>query len=215
MKNYIKMARKKIILTQKQLDEICGDNSTYLDGLALTPDLADNYSNEITTNGHMDDAYPEPLTTDDYASELTNNSRGYWGLRGMGSVSTIREVSKKDWEKEMLFKEGNQHLKHRTFGATADSEGKSYAAATTNISRYKSAAKRAKSGSPEEKQKALRTMQKMQNNWSGLAVATNQYETAKAVDKQINPGPKSAPKNSGNGKAHSKKTPDSGVFLNE
>ena len=117
--------------------------------------------------------------------------------------------------KEMLFKEGNQRLKHRTFGATADSEGKSYAAATTNISRYKNAAKRAKSGSPEEKQKALRTMQKMQNNWSGLAVATNQYETAKAVDKQINPGLKSAPKNSGNGKAHSKKTPDSGVFLNE
>ena len=84
------MKRKKIILTQKQLDEICGDNFTYLDGLALTPDLPDNYSNEITTNGSIDNAYPDPTNTDDLAHDMTNNTRGYWGLRGMGSVSTIR-----------------------------------------------------------------------------------------------------------------------------
>ena len=57
-------------------------------------------------------------------------------------------------------------------------------------------------------------MQKMQKNWSGLGVATNQYETAKKIDKEINPGIKSAPKNSGNGKAHSPKKPSDGVFLN-
>ena len=209
------MARKKIILTQRQLDEICGDNSTYLDGLALTPDLSSNYSNEITTNGDIEDAYPEPITTDDLASDMTNNTRGYWGLRGMGSVSTIREVTKKEWEKEFIINEDNQRLKNRVFGATNDSEGKSYDATKKNISRYRIAAQKAKSGSPEEKQKALRTMQKMQNNWSGLGIATNQYETAKAVDKQINPGIKSAPKNAGNGKAHTKKTPDNGIFINE
>ena len=209
------MAKKKIILTQKQLDEICGDNSTYLDGLALTPDLANNYSNEITTNGHMDDNYPEPTTTDDLAKDMTNNTRGYWGLRGMGSVSTIREMTKKEWEQKRVLKEDNQRLKHRTFGTTTDSEGKSYDATKKNISRYKLAAQKAKSGSPEEKQKALKTMQKMQDNWSGLDVAMNQYETAKMVDKQINPGIKSAPKNSGNGKAHTKKTSGNGVFLNE
>lgn len=209
------MARKKIILTQRQLDEICGDNSTYLDGLALTPDLSSNYSNEITTNGDIEDAYPEPITTDELASDMTNNTRGYWGLRGMGSVSTIREVTKKDWEKEFIINEDNQRLKNRVFGATSDSEGKSYDATKKSISRYRIAAQKAKSGSPEDKQKALRTMQKMQNNWSGLGVATNQYETAKAVDKQINPGIKSAPKNAGNGKAHTKKTPNNGIFINE
>lgn len=206
------MARKKIILTQRQLDEICGDNSTYLDGLALTPDLSNNYSNEITTNGDIEDAYPEPITTDDLASDMTNNTRGYWGLRGMGSVSTIREVTKKDWEKEFVVAEDNLRLKNRVFGATNDEEGKSYDATKKNISRYNIAAQKAKSGTPEEKQKALKTMQKMQKNWGGLNIARNQYETAKAVDKQINPGIKSAPKNAGNGKAHTKKTPENGIF---
>jgi hypothetical protein len=206
------MARKKLILTQRQLDEICGDNSTYLDGLALTPDLSSNYSNEITTNGDIEDAYPEPITTDDLASDMTNNTRGYWGLRGMGSVSTIREVTKKDWEKEFVVAEDNLRLKNRVFGTTNDEEGKSYDATKKNISRYNIAAQKAKSGTPEEKQKALKTMQKMQKNWGGLNIARNQYETAKAVDKQINPGIKSAPKNAGNGKAHTKKTPENGIF---
>jgi hypothetical protein len=205
------MARKKLILTQRQLDEICGDNSTYLDGLALTPDLSSNYSNEITTNGDIEDAYPEPITTDDLASDMTNNTRGYWGLRGMGSVSTIREMTKKEWEQEII-NEDNQRLKNREFGATRNSEGKGYDATKKNISRFNIAAQKAKSGTPEEKQKALKTMQRMQNNWGGLNVAMNQYETAKKVDKQINPGIKSAPKSAGNGKAHSKKTPDNGIF---
>lgn len=204
------MRRKKIILTQKQLDEICGDNFTYLDGLALTPDLADNYSNEISTNGKIDGAYPDQTTTDDLAHDMTNNTRGYWGLRGMGSVSTIREMSKKDWEKEIF--ETNQHLTGRTFGATSETPGKSYAAVTTNKSRLNKAIKQSKSANPLLKQKALNTIQKMQNNGSTSKVAFNQYETAKKVDKQINPGIKSAPKNAGNGKAHSKKNPQNGIF---
>ena len=207
------MGKKTLILTQKQLDEICGDNSTYLDGLALTPDLTDNYSNEITTNGSMEDAYPNPITTDKYAGDITNDTRGYWGLRGMGSISTIREISKKEWE-NIILNEDNQRLKNRTFGATSNSDAKSYDATKKNISRYRIAAKKTKNGTPEEKQKAVKTMQKMQKNWSGLGVATNQYETAKKIDKEINPGIKSAPKNSGNGKAHSPKTNDGGIFIN-
>ena len=208
------MGKKKIILTQKQLDEICGDNSTYLDGLALTPDLKDNYSNEITSNGSMEDAYPYPITTDDYAKDTTNNTRGYWGLRGMGSVSTIREMTKKEWE-EIILSEDNQRLKYRTFGATSTSNGKSYDATKKNISRYNIAAEKAKSGTPEEKTKALKTMERMNNNWGGLGIASKQYNTAKQVDKQIKPPMKSAPKISGNGKAHSKKEPNNGgIFIN-
>ena len=54
----------------------------------------------------------------------------------------------------------------------------------------------------------------MKKNWNGLGVASNQYETAKKIDKDIRPTIKSAPKNNGNGKAHSPKQPTNGVFLN-
>lgn len=202
---------KKIILSQKQLDEICGDNSTYLDGLALTPDIENNFANEITPNGKIDGGYSKPLTTDDFAETLTNNVRGYFGLRGAGSVSTIREMSKKEWEEKIL-NEDNERLKYRKFGATDNSEGKGYYATKKNINRFNKASQTAKNGNPVEKAKALKTMQRMQQNWSGLSTAINQYETAKRVDNQIKPGIKSAPKNSGNGKAHSKKNPNNGIF---
>ena len=57
----------------------------------------------------------------------------------------------------------------------------------------------------------------MHQNWDGLDVADAQYTAAKASDKitqQNKPDGakiKSAPKESGNGKAHS---PKNGVFLN-
>jgi hypothetical protein len=189
------MEKRQIILTQKQLDEICGNNSTYLDGLALTPDLADDYSNEITSNGKIEGAYPDPTTTDDFANDSTNNTRGYWGLRGMGSISTIREMSKKEWEEAILFNEENQRLKHRIFGASNNSDGKGYDATVKNIERYKKAANMAQTGSQKDKIKAKTTMQKMEKNWPGLEVAMNQYDNAKKIDKQLNPGIKSAPKN--------------------
>lgn len=207
------MGNKKIILTQKQLDEICGDNSTYLDGLASTPDIGNVYSNEITTNGSIDNAYPDPTTTDDYASDTTNNVRGYWGLRGMGSMSTLREMTKGEWEK-MIFNEDNKRLKHRTFGCTNNSDGKSYDATKKNLSRLHIAQRKLQNGSNDEKQKAIKTIKRMKNNWKGIDVADNQYETAKKIDKQIKPSIKSTPKNSGNGKAHSPKKPSDGVFLN-
>lgn len=207
------MAKKQVIITQKQLDEICGNNSIYLDGLALTPDLGNIYSNEITTNGNIDGAYPKPTTTDDYANDTTNNTRGYWGLRGMGSVSTLREMSKKEWECHNMILEDNQRLKYRKFGATATSVAKSYDATKKNISRYNIALNKVKTGNQEEKQKALKTIEKMKKNWDGLDVAANQYETAKMVDKQIKPMRKNK-KNNVFTKSNSIKTPDNGVFLN-
>ena len=208
------MKIKKIILTQKQLDEICGDNSTYLDSLALKPDSKSNYSNEITTSGPIETGYPKPITTDDFASDTTNNNRGYWRLRGMGNASTIRECSKKEWEKE-IFNETNQHLTGRTFGATSETPGKSYAAVTTNKSRLNSAIKQSRSNNPQIKRKALNTIKKMQDNGSTSQLAFNQSETAKKTDKQIHPNIKSAPKNNGNGKAHTTKITKNGTFINE
>lgn len=204
------MGKKKLILTQKQLDEICGDNSTYLDGLALTPDLGNIYSNEITTNGAIDNAYPKPTTTDDYASDTTNNVRGYWNLRGMGSVSTLREMSKKEWE-NLILNEENSRLKLRNFGGK---DGQSYYSVLKSKKRLEDAEKKLKNGSQEEKVKANKTINRMIKNNPNIKLAIQQYETAKKVDKDIRPAMKSAPKNSGNGKAHSPKKPTNGVFIN-
>lgn len=204
------MSKKKIILSQRQLDEICGGNSTYLDGLALSPDIGNVFSNEVSTDGAIENGYPLPTTTDDYADVSTNNNRGFWSLRGMGSIHTIREMTKGEWEANMLSEE-NERLLNRNFGATNDSEGKGYYATLKNKSRYENAKNTVQSGTPEEKRKALKTIERMKKNWPGIDVAINQYETAKKVDKTIKPRMKSAPKNSGNGKAHS---PKNGVFIN-
>ena len=51
------MTKKTLILSQKQLDEICGGDSTYLDGLSLNPDKAEDYSNVVTADGAVDTGY--------------------------------------------------------------------------------------------------------------------------------------------------------------
>jgi hypothetical protein len=209
---------KKIILSQKQLDEICGSNSTYLDGLALTPDIGNIFSTEVTTDGSLDDGYPDPTTTDDFSKTLANNWRGNAKLRGMGPI-TVREMAKKDWENVILNEEhehGNQRLKSRVFGATQDSEAKGYGATKKNVSRFNIAQNKLKNGNPVEKAEAAKTVKRMRDNWPGIDVAKNQYETAKTTDKtiqknKIGPKIKSAPKNSGNGKGHS---PKNGIITN-
>ena len=208
------MAKKTLILSQKQLDEICGGDSNYLDGLALNPDLPLDFANQVTTNGSVEQGYADPMTTDDFADEFKHNRRNFC-LRGRAMGSTVREMTKRDWEIKIVFNEDNQRLLRRNFGATNDSEGKGYYATKKNIERYDDASEKSKNAStPEERQKALETMRTMERNWPGLEVAKNQYETAKKIDKQIRPNIKSAPKESGNGKAHSIKKPVDGVFLN-
>ena len=212
------MGNRKIILTQKQLDEICGGNSTYLDGLALTPDIGDIFTKEITTNGSIEGGYPDPTTTDDFSHTLTNNWKGFQKLKGMGPA-VIKEISKKEWFETVVEEDaehGNKRLKNRMFGGTKDSEAKGYDATKKNVSRYNIAQRNLKSSNPIIKQKAANTIKRMKDNWSGIEVAKSQYETAKNADKimqKTKMGPKidSAPKQSGNGKAHS---PKEGVIIN-
>ena len=207
---------KKIILSQKQLNEICGGNSDYLDGLALTPDIGNIFSTEITSDGSIDNAYPEPTTTDDFANTLTNNWRGNAKLKGMGPVS-IREMSKKEWENTILNEEhehGNQRLKTRVFGGNKEVKG--YDAAKKSINRLKNAEKNLRTGTPEVKKKAAQTIKTMKKNWGDIEIAKNQYDTAKYNDKimqrnKIGPKIKSAPKNTGNGQGHN---PKNGIITN-
>ena len=215
------MAKKKLILSQEQIERICeGEDFVYLSDLASKPDLGNIYATEVTTDGSVEDAYADPTTTDDFASTTTNNWRGNAKLAGMGPI-VVHEMSKKDWEKTRLVSEniehGNARLIGRKFGGKNGVEGKSYGATKMAISRKNAAEKKLNSNNPSLRASGAKTLRKMHQNWDGLDVADAQYTAAKASDKitqQNKPDGakiKSAPKESGNGKAHS---PKNGVFLN-
>lgn len=207
------MAKRQIILTQEQLNEICGDNSTYLDGLALTPDLADNYSNEITTNGGLDGAYPDPLTTDEYGKEITKTRRVTGFGNRWGAAPTLEEMSKKDWEDKMIFNEENARLKNRKFGISNGDNGTTYYSTIKGKERLENAQQKVQSGTPEEKRKAQKTIANMLKNNPNLPLAIQQYGNAKVMDGSIK-RPINVTTRSGNGKAHTPKTPSNGVFTN-
>ena len=205
------MANKKILLTQEQALKLCecGD-FTYLSDLASKPDVGDIYSTEVTTDGSIENGYPSPTTTDDRSHIMTNNWRGNAKLAGMGAV-VVREMSKKEWEKENIIDEDNARLVNRKFS------GKSYGATKVADCRKRAAEKKLNSNNPIERSKGAETLRKMHQNWEDLDVATSQYKGAMLGDKIYRDSKeegnkiKSAPKQSGNGKAHS---PKNGVFLN-
>ena len=211
------MAKKKLILSQEQVEKICeGEEFVYLSNLASKPDMGDIYSTEVTTDGSLENEYPMPTTTDDRSHTMTNDWRGNAKLAGMGSM-TIREMSKKDWAKSNIVDEesehGNARLKNRQFGAGHGETGKSYAATKMANSRKNAAEKKLNSTDPQIRASGAETLRKMRQNWDNLDVATSQYEGAKLGDKMVqkNKPITSAPKEHGNGKAHS---PKNGVFLN-
>ncbi len=204
-----KMA-KTIIITQKQLDEICGGNTSYLDGLALNPDKAEDYSDKITADGAVEKGYADPTTTDQYAADSTKNWPAGAKLYGMGPV-IVREMKKSEWERAIKedAAHGNKRLNNIKFGE----RGRSYAAANQAAYRKRNAEKKLNSQNPVERQQGLNTLSKMDQ--SGL----NKFDAMKKVDNIIQStkpeGEKiaSAPKTYGNKGAHSKKNPN-GIFLN-
>ena len=211
------MAKKKLILSQEQIEKICeGEDFVYLSDLASKPDMGDIYSTEVTTDGSIDDGYPIPSTTDDRSHTMTNDWRGNAKLAGMGAI-TVREMSKKDWAKQNIVDEesehGNARLKNRQFGAGNGEQGVSYGAIKMANSRKNAAEKKLNSNNPQERASGAETLRKMHQNNPNLDIAIDQYEGAKIGDKIAQQGKpiKSAPKQSGNGKAHS---PKNGVFLN-
>ena len=214
------MAGRRIILTQEQLTKLCeGEDFVYFKDLATKPDLGNIYATEVTTDGGMEDEYPTPTTADDRAHTMTNDWRGSAKMAGMGSI-VVHEMKKSDWTKKVMTNEesehGNARLKGRKFGAKDGVPGKSYTATKMAISRKKAAEEKLANGNDEEKAKAMKTLQRMRNNWAGLDAAEQQYSAAKISDnltQQSKMGPKiaSSPKTSGNGQAH---TPKDGIFLN-
>lgn len=120
--------KRRLILTQEQVDEICNGDSTYLDGLTNTPDLPDNmYSNEITTGGGLLDGYADPVTTDKYAKTLTrqNGMFGTGRRSNHGDYVTMYEGKKKDWERLRL-NETNSDLDGQNIKVTVGNGDNAY-----------------------------------------------------------------------------------------
>lgn len=211
---------RKIIITPAQYTQLLeGESFRYMDRMAATPDLGNISATEITTSGEMEDAYPDPVTSDDMANTMTNDWRGNAKLAGMGPV-VVHEMTKREWHRRNICSEesehGNARLSGRTFGAQNGNPGKSYAATKMAVSRKRAAENKLNSQNPEERAKAAETLRHMRNNWSGIDTAESQYDAAKLSDKLMRKdmtGPKiaSGPKVSGNGKGHS----NGGVFLNQ
>jgi hypothetical protein len=215
------MGKKTLILSQSQLDEICGGNAAYLDGFASDGgDNTTDYANKITADGAVDIGYPDPVTTDDVDKFLVNNAFPLSNTRSAMGIAPLREMKKSDWVKNNIKEEsehGNKRLLNRNFGAVNGDTGKSYGATKTALCRKNAAEKKLNSTDPVEKQKARKTLNTMYQNWKGLGLADSQYESAKAADKTLQQAKPegeqivSAPK-TGVGTAHSKKTPDNGII---
>lgn len=203
------MSKKTLILSQEQLDEICGGDSSYLDGLDGNDDMKNKYSLEISADGGVDNGYADPTTTDDYASDITNDwMRGGANMHGY-RAATIREMTKKEWEKEFL-SEDNSMLQNANFGAGNGDKGKSYTNTTTTLSRLKKAEEKAVTGAtPYEKQKAARTVQTMKKNWGNIDAAKAQYNAAKNNTQSIISSRPEGQRKKGNGKANE---PKNGIF---
>lgn len=211
------MKKKTLILTQEQINEICGGAYGYLD--SLDSDLSPN--NETSAEGSLTNdrgkqIFPQNAKTDDISSEMTPELQRLSISHGKGN-SKIYEMSKKDWERKKLYNEaklmhGNKRLKNRKFG---DSNGQ-YSESELNQQnyRYREALKDSRSSDPQKQEKGAKSLQRMANNRAkdGKSTAMNQYNAAKKADKIIQgskpEGTKiDAPKQKqmGNGKGHSTK----------
>lgn len=186
------MAKKTLILTQKQLDEIIGGelNSDYFDNSPVP-----NFSTEIHSDGYGQET---KTTSQVYANQLP---RGEFRMLG---ATRINESG-----------EDNQRLSKMKFGASnndGNNDGKSLSATKTTLSRANKAIETMKTGATQtEKNAAKQTLKRMQSN-TDLNTLKNQYTAAKNNDKSIRQNKvrngqqviKSAPK-TGQGTAHSPK----------
>lgn len=173
------MAKKTLIISQKQLDEIVGGNSSYLDNEG--EDFAENGNNEVFTGDKLDGKDAEPYTTDQHAQERSLDY-GPWIPGGRGGTKSamvytngLIACSKKEWEKKNLNEE-NESLKNNTYG---DNENRvSNTNASTLKWRYGAAKKKAQSTDPTIRQQGISTMKTMEKNNPNLAQIETQYNAA-------------------------------------
>lgn len=207
------MKKRTIILTQEQINEICGENFAfdYLDGSE-----AEIYGNEASAEGAgVDGEYPENLDTDTSASEKSAEFLRSIMPRGR-DVSTVYEMTKKDFEKKKLYSEakahGNKRLKNRKFVDPVTKQDYNSNELTQQAYRDREAIKNLRSNDPNAQKKGLKYFNKTAKNRQkdGKNAAMRQFNAAKRSDKIIQQGSgrepnKPSTKNYGNGKAHTPK----------
>ena len=180
------MSKKRLILSQTQLDEICGLNSSYLDGDDMS---GHEFSKEISSDGSLDNGYADQMTTDKYADDTTNSWRGNAKLHGMGPITVREGVAMKvsEWKKLYLEEKehGNKRLKNKQFGATNGNNGKSYGATKTALCRKRALEDKVNNGTDTEKALASKRLQSMRKNWRGIDNAQSQYTAAENSDKFV------------------------------
>lgn len=195
------MAKKTLIISQKQLDEIVGGNSSYLDNEG--EDFAENGNNEVFTGDKLDGKDAEPYTTDQHAQERSLDY-GPWIPGGRGGTKSamvytngLIACSKKEWEKKNLNEE-NESLKNNTYG---DNKNRvSNTNASTLKWRYGAAKKKAQSADPTIRQQGISTMKTMEKNNPNLAQIETQYNAAMKGNQIL----KQAAKNRGEANAFQK-----------
>ena len=190
------MSKKTLILTQKQLDEIVGGNSAYLDN--VDSDFVQDGANKVYTGEKTDSEDTKPVTSDKFAKQI-NRNYGYYGYgRTVKSDAPLMMTcSKAEWKKRNLVKEDNQDLVGTNFGigqsvkdnmvAAGDSAGAnavekgnvSYGNAKVIKHRMEKLQKQAQKGD-------VGAQQKYQNMGGKLLqdTVTNKLDTATSLDKR-------------------------------
>ena len=200
--------KHKLILSQSQIDEICNGDSSYLDGLSSKPDVPEDYANEITVGGGIIDSYPDPLTTDEFGRQLARQNGMFGGRRCYhGDYVTMYEGKKKDWMKRHSINETNQALDHQEITAVIG-DGPNAEKVTGNENMLSTRLSRAEDAGNEEEAKALRKaldnrrkpIENRKKNLKNLGI-DNVYQKA------------GGKKNSGNGKAHTRKDDGTNQYI--
>lgn len=109
------MAKKTLIITQKQLDEIVGGNSAYLDN--ADNDFKEDAANKIYTGEKTDTEDSNPVTTDKFAKQLRRNY-GYFGMgrNAKACYPAVVTCSKSEWYNKNIVNEDNSALQNTNFG---------------------------------------------------------------------------------------------------
>ena len=182
------MSNKTLILSQSQLDEICGCQFTYFDN---TPqyDSKQIYVSDLNKNNSNP-------TTDDIATDQPNVNRRESRIIN-GRTNGLMEV--------------NSNIQGKRFGAENGDNGHSAQATAMAKSRLKKAQETLATGSTTtEKQKAQQTINRMKQNAPNLEQQINQFDAAVRNDQTIRDSKvrngerviKQHTKESGNGKGH-------------
>ena len=211
------MKRKTIILREDQFNEICGTNMAYLDN---SNDYKEDGTVTTKTAGAVSDGdgekeYSEPMTTDDYSHAIApetlwhvlfnNGGHGLWGPWGTGyRVGRMNE--------------SNSELEGRTWNLDLDNDGVNKTYSYTELTTLKT----------ELKKKIAELMFHEAPQWTIDRVKSKYNAVCQILDRETGAikGRKTAmknlgfenqfqkpggSKNSGNGKAHTKKINDPNV----